>query len=240
MYILSRTKKYSILAISKPGKNAIRWGYTGEDPDGYDNIYQPKEAIITASNKPLARRLLIENGISCPEMYDKSQIEFPCIARPKRTKQGKNFFYIENKEQLVNLNKKMTYFQQYIDKEREYRVHVFLNKVLVVQEKLDGDKASLTWNHGNGFIFRPIRWSLIPRGLCPIAITSVQTLGLIFGAVDVIEKDNNFYVLEINTAPSAEGYTLERYRMAFDYLDKHGEKNFEGKKLIIRNEELED
>jgi D-alanine-D-alanine ligase-like ATP-grasp enzyme len=49
-----------------------------------------------------------------------------------------------------------------------------------------------------------------------LSVEAVAALGLDFGAVDIIEdKEGNFYVLEINTAPGLEGHTVTSYAKAF-------------------------
>jgi D-alanine-D-alanine ligase-like ATP-grasp enzyme len=47
------------------------------------------------------------------------------------------------------------------------------------------------------------------------AIAAVASLGLDFGAVDVILREGKAYVLEVNTAPGIEGATLSAYLEAF-------------------------
>jgi len=50
-----------------------------------------------------------------------------------------------------------------------------------------------------------------------VALAAVSALGLDFGAVDIIynEHENQYYVLEVNTAPGLEGTTVEKYAEAF-------------------------
>ena len=50
-----------------------------------------------------------------------------------------------------------------------------------------------------------------------LAIDAVQAVGLDFGAVDLIYNQhyNQFYILEVNTAPGLEGTTLINYVNAF-------------------------
>ena len=43
------------------------------------------------------------------------------------------------------------------------------------------------------------------------SVAAVRSLGLDFGAVDVVERQNKAYVLEVNTAPGLVGTTLEKY-----------------------------
>ena len=49
-----------------------------------------------------------------------------------------------------------------------------------------------------------------------LAISAVDSLGLDFGAVDIIwnESEDQYYVLEVNTAPGVEGTTLQKYTEA--------------------------
>ena len=71
-------------------------------------------------------------------------------------------------------------------------------------------------NHSNGWVYARSDVA-IPDMLCPIAIQAVNLLDLDFGAVDIIYKDDEFYVLEVNTAPSLTSNSdiLERYVKAF-------------------------
>lgn len=76
-------------------------------------------------------------------------------------------------------------------------------------------------SHDNGWIF--VRNNAngeevhIPQDVKQQAINAVKSLGLDFGAVDVVLSSGKAYVLEVNTAPGLEGTTLERYT---DMLEK--------------------
>jgi hypothetical protein len=74
-------------------------------------------------------------------------------------------------------------------------------------------------NWSNGWFFHTMNnWSNMPANAIPTAIRAVESLGLDFGAVDIIsteEKDEQgkrkVYVLEVNTAPGIEGDSLLVY-----------------------------
>jgi predicted ATP-grasp superfamily ATP-dependent carboligase len=107
-------------------------------------------------------------------------------------------------------------FTQYVKKKREFRVHIFAGIVVDVAQKrkIKGFENPNTFirSHKNGWVF--CREDLVePDDLREVSIAAVKTLGLDFGAVDVIwnEKQNKCFVLEVNTAPGLEGTTLERY-----------------------------
>lgn len=114
-------------------------------------------------------------------------------------------------------------YVKYVPKEYEYRVHVFGDKVIDIQQKrkrsdFDGEINNKIRNHHTGWVY--CRGSYVPppcvdemKAQC---IVTIKTLGLDFGAVDVIysKKNNKFYILEVNTAPGMEGETLNVYAKA--------------------------
>ena len=114
-------------------------------------------------------------------------------------------------------------YTKYKKKRSEYRVHVFNGTVIDVQEKRKQanfertDDQALVRSHQNGWIFcrEDIEFETENHKvrLHGIACMAILALGLQFGAVDIIynQRDDNYYVLEINTAPGLEGTTLNTY-----------------------------
>jgi hypothetical protein len=107
----------------------------------------------------------------------------------------------------------------------EYRVHVFRESVIDVQQK----KRRLNWtggdtgirNHSNGYVYARADINY-PVEIEQAAIQAVKILGLDFGAVDIgyRERDNKVFLFEVNTAPGLTGTTLVKYAQAFkDYLN---------------------
>jgi glutathione synthase/RimK-type ligase-like ATP-grasp enzyme len=113
----------------------------------------------------------------------------------------------------------------YVKKRDEYRVHVVGGTVTDVQRKARRSSTPLdavNWqirNHSNGFVFVRERVDP-PQVILSDAVKAVQTLGLDFGAVDVIWNQNlgKSYVIEVNTACGIEGTTLDRYTAALHAL----------------------
>lgn len=113
-------------------------------------------------------------------------------------------------------------YVQYIKKKKEFRVHVFDNEVIFVQEKRrrrDIPDDQVNWqirNHSNGFIFahNDLEYDDV---MLSSSIDAVNALGLDFGAVDIIynQRENKYYVLEVNTAPGLTGETLRVYADKF-------------------------
>ncbi len=119
-------------------------------------------------------------------------------------------------------------YTAYVPKKQEYRVHVFGGEVIDVQRKArrrdvaDGDVNWKVRNHANGFIFARNAEALgeIPEDVLVQATQAVSSIGLDFGAADVVfnERSGLAYVLEVNTSPGLEGSTLDNYVNAFNGL----------------------
>lgn len=116
-------------------------------------------------------------------------------------------------------------YVKYIKKKHEYRVHVFNGEVIDVQQKrkrqeVDNEEVDYqVRNHHTGWVY--CRGDLQePDNLREIAIRAVSAVGLEFGAVDIIwnERQNQCYVLEVNTACGLEGTTLDNYISAIQRL----------------------
>jgi glutathione synthase/RimK-type ligase-like ATP-grasp enzyme len=116
-------------------------------------------------------------------------------------------------------------YVRYVKKQHEYRLHVFGDEVFFIQRKaraLDVPDDQVNWqvrNHANGFIYanQDVDVDQVAKQM---AIRSIQELGLDFGAVDIIynANQNQYYVLEVNTAPGLFGTTLEKYVEQFKKL----------------------
>lgn len=121
-------------------------------------------------------------------------------------------------------------YTKYMKKKREFRVHVFEGCVIDVVEKrrrsgiVMDNNSGLIRNFTNGWVF--CRDGIVrPADLDNLAIKACSSLGLSFGAVDVVfnEHYNKCYVLEVNTAPGLEGSTIESYANAIVKWSKERE-----------------
>lgn len=112
-------------------------------------------------------------------------------------------------------------YVKYIKKAKEFRVHVAFGNVIDVQAKrqranYEGETNFAIRNHSNGWVY--CRENIEePADLREQATRAILTLGLDFGAVDIIYNQhyNRCYVLEVNTAPGLEGTSVEIYTNAF-------------------------
>lgn len=112
-------------------------------------------------------------------------------------------------------------YTAYVKKKAEYRVHVFNGEAIDIQQKkkkreFNADtRDTRVRNLANGYVY--CRDGLVPpEGIQDLAIRAVAAVGYRYGAVDIIynERNNQCYVLEVNSRPGLMGTTLERYSNA--------------------------
>lgn len=100
---------------------------------------------------------------------------------------------------------------------REWRVHVFKGVITYVQVKrrANGYQDNPLYqeevrNHQTGWIYATE--NINPSSsVLRNAVNAVAALGLDFGAVDIISRREESWVLEVNTAPGLTGTTLETF-----------------------------
>ena len=119
--------------------------------------------------------------------------------------------------------------QKKIPKLAEYRVHAFnskygvqVKKLFTAQEKTppplednEGWEPSFAWNHRNGYIMHKVRDRRLCEALADIGLKAVETLGYDFGAVDIVQGEDNFWVLEVNSAPALSESRIKWYAKRF-------------------------
>lgn len=111
-------------------------------------------------------------------------------------------------------------YTRFLNAKFEYRIHVFDEKVIHIQQKRrkvgwETDRKFGIRNLDNGYIFACTDIYQPTDDVLAQAIAAVKALGLEFGAVDILQYKNEGYVLEVNTAPGLEGTTLSKYVEAF-------------------------
>lgn len=108
-------------------------------------------------------------------------------------------------------------YVKYIKKQSEFRVHVGGGKVIDIQQKRRKHEVEeidyQIRSHDNGWVFSRNNVDNLHPSVCEQSVKAVASLGLDFGAVDVIwnNKYQSAYVLEVNTAPGLEGTTIINY-----------------------------
>lgn len=132
--------------------------------------------------------------------------------RLTRASEGKGIVVAETPEQVVLA----PVYTQYKKKKREFRVHVFQDKVVQILEKKRKigypEVDSKIRNHKNGWIFCS-EGVLAPPGLSELALSASKVSSSDFKGVDIgyNEKKNELFVIEVNSAPGIQGTNINRY-----------------------------
>lgn len=220
--------------LSLAGKKVIRWGNRIEAPTSKNTIvYNKSEAIANGSNKKLAREIFAREKVRCPRLLDDTLAEstfvdsiFPIIARPSTHAKGKNFVTLNSYNDFITHYRKYApkgwYYSEFINKEREFRVHCAHGKVLSVMEKTRGTD-SIAWNRAvTGEPFTKVLQANYHFSVCFQALKAVQKLGLDFAGVDVLLFKDKAYVLEVNTSPTLNSSEVvsAQYAKYFDWLNR--------------------
>ncbi len=200
----------------KQGTIVINWG--NSKAFSHTRMLNKPQAIAMASNKLKALQQLKAAGIPIPAFTSsKEQASewqedgFRVVCRTLLSSHSGNGIVIAQPDDALPYAPLYTKYQK---KDSEFRVHVFNGKVLDVCEKRKRRGVevtnSLVRTLNNGWVYCRDGVAL-NEDIKMLCIRAVKTLGLDFGAVDLISKDNKYFVLEVNSAPGLCGTTLQKY-----------------------------
>ena len=213
------------LGITSCGMNApvgpldflLRWGSRKEMPTANVELNNAN-AIRNASDKLATYNFLSKQGLRTVFMtpdFDEAMRNAPerlVFGRNRTGFGGRDIVVYRRGERPTRHH---DFFTPYISAPREVRIHVVRDKVVRVQGKyLDfPEKAgdNLIKNYAHGYRFRSPKQEL-HHSRRNDAIMAVQTLGLDFGAVDMlVYDDRTHFILEVNTAPACSPLTAKCY-----------------------------
>lgn len=239
----------------------VRWGTREEiETDKTTIVYNQSKAIAIATNKKLSRETFIANNVSTPALVtpDTFREEYlPIIARPLEHSKGKNFIILNTRALFVEhyvRNNQNWYYSQFINKNREFRIHCAHSKVLAVMEKTNPNNGNIAWNRAQNDTepFEYVSWTQVDeqnlKTVLEEAIKATACIGLDMSGVDVMLCGDTAYVLEVNTAPTlnTSPYVASRWGMYFDWLFRTETRREhwditqfkKGSSLIWKNEQL--
>jgi glutathione synthase/RimK-type ligase-like ATP-grasp enzyme len=195
----------------------LRWGNTEE----FSNLRKGRElnsieAVKLATNKLEMLRTLAAAEIPVPLFG--TELEGVDTFKDKHGN-----LYIRNKRGVVRYANDFNpvsdsyYTKPVLYKRREYRVHVFMGKVIGIYEKVPFDsepenRPKLFKSDTCRFIKSDPAISRVDPAAQEVCIRAVKALGLDFGGVDIIrDKDKNFFICEVNSSPGLNGMNIERW-----------------------------
>jgi hypothetical protein len=104
--------------------------------------------------------------------------------------------------------------------DREYRVHAVDEQAIAVHRKVSEkrDAVPSIRNTANGWVFK--RVTIYDKDIVDQALKAVKSVGLDFGAVDVLFDGKQAWVMEVNTAPGIDEmeWTVGQYAKSLRVL----------------------
>ena len=200
----------------------IYWGGTTIINVPLENSYNPIRH--RASNKLLTLRNCNEAGLSTVPWTEEREIANEWLTEGKTvvaraTLVGHSGAGITIHTTPTDLPT-VSLYTKYVKKTYECRIHIFKGRMIDAQIKRKvrdvEENNPLIRNIHTGWVYCRDNYIPDPTSI-QLAIDAVRVVGLDFGAVDLIYNQhyNQFYILEVNTAPGLEGTTLINYVNAF-------------------------
>ena len=181
--------------------------------------------IRNTTNKRVMRELFKEHGVPMPKLLAlDDRWSFPVVGRPDQHSKKRGFWLCNNMDDVLKAEagtrrkKAATHFMEFVEHDREYRVHIFKGRSIRISRKEfteDGSNQYTTAKPGD----------IKLRRVREAAKAAVSAVGLDFGAVDILARgDNNeeVFVLEVNAAPGLGGSMPRLYANIFQKW-KNGE-----------------
>lgn len=192
----------------------VNWGCLRPLPVAKGSPEPLNSRARNAARKIEAFKLFNAHDIPCPqwstnydEIIKQAKEKQTIFARKDGMSGGKGIEIIPPTGRDVAVEK-FDFFTIRIPHLREFRVHVWGKEILIVQVKfIEPGSKNPIHSYDNGATFSTVSVDKFLsktqlESLCSLSTKAVSVLGLFFGAVDVIMNPNNeFYVLEVNTAP---------------------------------------
>lgn len=200
----------------------INWGSQRVPNLGQGRTVNDPQAVARAANKIAAFRAMQGGRVRTPEWTTDHNIaqqwardgHTVIVRNLVSSFEGRGIEIVQPRGQVP----RAPLYTKYVKKRHEYRVHVMNGEIIDYAEKLKrrGGEHSLVRNTANGYIFARTGVTL-PADVRVQALGAVRSIGLDFGAVDVVynERRAEAYVLEVNTAPGIENSTLRSYVAGF-------------------------
>lgn len=199
-----------------PRVGVVCWGR------GYNGTEPALNRAAGAANKLQQLEAFKKAGILVPPFWRTAPTapeDYPLLGRSLNHHGGLDIRLIMQATDL-KFHPGIDYFMRYVPRLREFRSWIYRRRHLGTYEKVQTKAATKVGaNYRNGFSFQLVAADQLPAGIREISSSAVEALGLDFGAVDILQgQDNAYYVLEVNTAPGVEGENRQVIRALADKI----------------------
>lgn len=194
---------------------------------GRATVVNPIEALNRAANKLQAFNTMAAAGVPTVEYTTQQQVAQGWVAEGSTVyargvlngHSGEGITVHNGDNANDTVGQAPLYTKGITAQRREWRVHIFKGVITYVQKKIrrngyreDPNYREDVRNHHTGWVYSNQFNDRPTDAVLRAAYDAVTALGLDFGAVDIISRQDNAWVLEVNTAPGLTGTTLETYQ----------------------------
>lgn len=188
----------------KPNDIVIRWGNSYGFEYEFPKVVNKGENILRNCNKFWARQEL-GKIVDIPKMYsEKVPKGIVTVVRPKEHSGGSEF-EIKTGPFTVDYS---CYASEFIDTNKELRVWFANGKTFGAIRVPWEDQKIEKYNCRSKWAYK---YTEISSELSQQTLKAAEKIGLVTGAADILKKDNKYYFLELNSAPTIDTCTIERF-----------------------------
>lgn len=171
-----------------------------------------RSAVANASNKSSMMRLLSSTEGVCPvpATFDFSNLD--------DFKDAEGYMFIRGSNNEIRYDNQLRsgdkYVSKPVDKTREYRVQVFEGKVVGIYEKVPHEEGTKIYkSHNCRFVKSDPSISRCNAEAQAMCIKAVESMGLLFGGVDIIRerRTKKFFITEVNSSPGLNSVNVNKF-----------------------------
>lgn len=190
--------------VQKPNRRHLKYGHSVDKLTQYRWFEQQGLSALEFTTEKSVAQQWLSGGCT---VFGRQYLNSSC---------GKGIVVVDPGGQLPNV----PVYTKYKKKKREFRVHIFQDRIVAVTEKrrranFDGERDTKVRNLANGYVFCQTVENE-PEGLRALALQASKVSPSDFKGVDVgyNEKKNELFIIEVNSAPGIQGSNVNAYVQA--------------------------
>jgi len=226
-YSLMEMSAASGLPIYRGEKDAdivFNWG-GGEYSTPDKSVVLNRNPIFDKYSQAVA---IYKAGVTIPKSYAKlaDVKKFPVVRKPNNSYGGHGIKLIRDASAGERSN---VWYQEFINKQREFRIYFFNGEIKMVEEKMVKNPKLVTWNFFNCTHWERRREYEDNRVLAKLIIDAANAIRIDWGAADLMEdRQGKLWICEVNSRPSCWGGKTPKHRMVAEnniYKVSDGERD---------------
>ena len=190
---------------SKAGRDNIKYGHSVDKLTQYQWFQEQGLSALEYTTDPSVACEWVNQDST---VFGRKYLNSSC---------GKGILVFEGVNNATDGQNTCPVYTKYKKKKREFRVHIFRDKVVAITEKrkragFGGQRDTKIRNLANGYVFCQAVEN-IPEGLEALALAASKVTTSDFKGVDIgyNEKNNDLFIIEVNSAPGIAGSNINAY-----------------------------